>query len=270
MEHRFSWFVRKFSSEKKIVNSLFFRYNSSDFFSLCMSDGQQPTGSTPPPSGGQFHQQGNPPQGFQPPPQQGGAGTPPPGYGYPPPPGYGYPPPGYDPSVAQQGAPGTPPPGYGYPPPGYGYPPQPGYGTPPPPPPKPIVPIGKFGREDSFTTTIRLPKHSLTIDEPRFLRLLAGSASLMKDEKRRIIEAVPRLTQEQIDELIRILEEEKQKFSELDVEHKGQLEALESKQKQEWEELEMEMNAGERQEQEDSAADAIRQQLSGKKKENES
>ena len=41
-----------------------------------MSDGQQPTGSTPPPSGGQFHQQGNPPQGFQPPPQQGGAGTP--------------------------------------------------------------------------------------------------------------------------------------------------------------------------------------------------
>lgn len=269
MEHRFSWFVRKFSSEKKIVNSLFFRYNSSDFFSLCMSDGQQPTGSTPPPSGGQFHQQGNPPQGFQPPPQQGGAGTPPPGYGYPPP-GYGYPPPGYDPSVAQQGAPGTPPPGYGYPPPGYGYPPQPGYGTPPPPPPKPIVPIGKFGREDSFTTTIRLPKHSLTIDEPRFLRLLAGSASLMKDEKRRIIEAVPRLTQEQIDELIRILEEEKQKFSELDVEHKGQLEALESKQKQEWEELEMEMNAGERQEQEDSAADAIRQQLSGKKKENES
>ena len=124
----------------------------------------------------------------------------------------------------------------------------------------------KVWREDSFTTTIRLPKHSLTIDEPRFLRLLAGSASLMKDEKRRIIEAVPRLTQEQIDELIRILEEEKQKFSELDVEHKGQLEALESKQKQEWEELEMEMNAGERQEQEDSAADAIRQQLSGKRK----
>ena len=83
----------------------------------------------------------------------------------------------------------------------------------------------------------------------------------MKDEKRRIIEAVPRLTQQQVDELIRILEEEKQKFSELDVQHKTQLDSLESKHLQEWRELEMEMTAGERAEQETSDAEKIRQQL---------
>ncbi|QQS59579.1 hypothetical protein IPN35_01695 [Candidatus Peregrinibacteria bacterium] len=250
-----------------------------------MSDDQQPTAGTPP-SGGQSGQNGNLSLGYGYPPPPPGYGyppydpamaqqTPPPGYGYPPPPppGYGYPPPPpgygyppYDPAMAQQ----TPPPGYGYPPPpppGYGYPPPPpGYGAPPPPP-KPITPIGKFGRGDSFTTTIILPKHSLKIDESKFLRLLAGSASLMKDEKRRIIEAVPRLTQEQVDELIRILEEEKQKFSELDVEHQAQMEALEAKQKQEWDELEMEMTEVDRQEKEDDAAEAIRQKLSGKKEE---
>jgi hypothetical protein len=90
----------------------------------------------------------------------------------------------------------------------------------------------------------------------------------MKDEKKRIIEAVPKLTQQQVDELIRILEEEKQKFSELDMQHKDQLDNLEKKHSQEWAELEMEMTAPERQAEEDSQAEAIRAQLSGSGEEN--
>ncbi len=93
--------------------------------------------------------------------------------------------------------------------------------------------------------------------------LLAGSVSLMKDEKKRIIEAVPRLTQEQVDELIRILEEERQKFSDLDVQHKPQLDSLEAKHAQEWAELEMEMTADERAQEESSQAEQIRKQLEG-------
>lgn len=85
----------------------------------------------------------------------------------------------------------------------------------------------------------------------------------MKDEKKRIIEAVPRLTQEQVDELIRILEEEKQKFSDLDVQHKQQLESLESRHAQEWAELEMEMTADERAQAEDTQAEEIRKRLAG-------
>jgi hypothetical protein len=127
-----------------------------------------------------------------------------------------------------------------------------------------VVPIGKFGRDpNNFETPIKLPPHQLQIEEKKFLGLLAGSVSLMKDEKKRIIEAVPRLTQEQVDELIRILEEEKQKFSDLDVQHKQQLESLEARHAQEWAELEMEMTAEERAQVEDSQAEEIRKRLAG-------
>ncbi len=85
----------------------------------------------------------------------------------------------------------------------------------------------------------------------------------MKDEKKRIIEALPRLTQNQVDELMRILEEEKDKFSALDVEHKPQLDTLQAKHEQEWSELEMEMTAGEKKQAEDAKAEEIRKQLSG-------
>jgi peptidoglycan hydrolase CwlO-like protein len=105
-------------------------------------------------------------------------------------------------------------------------------------------PIGSFGRTDGFQTKIKIPAHQLKFDENKFLRLMAGSISLTKDEKKRIIEAVPKLTQFQVDELIRILQEEKDKFSALDVKHKEQLRGLESKHAQEWEDLEMEMTAG--------------------------
>ncbi len=117
----------------------------------------------------------------------------------------------------------------------------------PPMPPQEVVtqPIGTFGMEDGFQTKIKLPAHKLQFDEKLFLKLLAGSISLTKEEKKRIIGAVPQLTQFQVDELIRILSEEKQKFSELDIKHKEQLDGLQGTHHQEWEELEAELTSGE-------------------------
>jgi len=149
-----------------------------------------------------------------------------------------------------------------------GMPPQgmPGGFMPPPPPPPvieeaPVVPIGSFGRDDAFQTKMRIPAHSLQFNENRFLQLLAGSISLSKDEKKRIIESVPKLSQYQIDELIKIFEEEKRKFSELDVKHKEQLRALEAKHAAEWEALEMEQEQNAQQGAEDQAAEDIRKSL---------
>jgi hypothetical protein len=152
--------------------------------------------------------------------------------------------------------------------------------TPPPPPPpvpqqnpevtaepvgaeeeKPVVPIGTFGREGEFQTSIKIPAHSLHFDENLFLRLLAGSISLKKNEKKQIIDSVPKLSQYQIDELIKIFQEEKDKFSQLDIAHKEQLKSLEAKHAAEWELLEMEYSQSAKQEEESAAADEIRKSL---------
>lgn len=53
------------------------------------------------------------------------------------------------------------------------------------------------------------PPHDLVIDEARFLSLLRGSVSLMPIEKKRILQAVPEMTQERFDAIVSILESEK-------------------------------------------------------------
>jgi hypothetical protein len=167
-----------------------------------------------------------------------------------------------------------PPPGQGNPMAGGMPPPPPGQGNPmaggmPPPPPgqdpavvePPVVPIGSFGRDDAFSTTIVLPKHELKFDENNFLKLLAGSISLSKEEKKRIIDTVSKLSQYQIDELIKIFEEEQRKFSELDTKHKEQLQVLEQKHEAEWIALELEYQQSQQKGEEDTAADDIRKSL---------
>lgn len=120
----------------------------------------------------------------------------------------------------------------------------------------------RFGEwQKNFTTTITIPAHSLKFDESYFLKLLAGSISLTRDEKKRIIESVPKLRQQQIDELIRIFEEEKTKFIELSPKHGDQLEKLEKKHREDWRDLETVM-VQEGKKQEDTAkADEIRKKL---------
>ena len=64
-----------------------------------------------------------------------------------------------------------------------------------------------------------LPPHpNTTFDEANFVKLLEGSISLTLEEKKRVVEAIPRLSIEQINELIKIFEEEKVKFAELEEE----------------------------------------------------
>jgi hypothetical protein len=91
-------------------------------------------------------------------------------------------------------------------------------------------------------TTIRLPPHRLEVDEARFLRLLAGAVSLMKDEKRRIIEAFPRLAQHQADELIEILEEEQAEFARCGERWRKSWVRARKRRAAEWRELERDMS----------------------------
>jgi hypothetical protein len=119
-----------------------------------------------------------------------------------------------------------------------------------------------FGsRMQSFTTTVVLPAHQLKFDERQFINLLAGSISLTKDEKKKIIDSLPKLRQAQVDELIRIFDEERTKFVELSKKHGSQLKKLEDEHHADWRDIEM-IYKQETQSGEDTAqADAIRKQL---------
>ncbi|MFH1720350.1 MAG: hypothetical protein ABH856_01960 [Patescibacteria group bacterium] len=107
----------------------------------------------------------------------------------------------------------------------------------------------------------QVPKHSLKFDEQYFLKLLAGSISLTKDEKAKIIESIPKLKQSQIDELIRIFEEEKQKFAQLSAKHTDQLEKLAEKHYQDWMDIEMSQQQQEKYSEDDKKAEEIRKNL---------
>lgn len=107
-----------------------------------------------------------------------------------------------------------------------------------------------------------IPDHPETaFDEQRFLTLLRGSISLTRDEKWRIIQAVPKLSQFQIDELQKILDEEKFKFSQLSPKHLRHLMQLEKKHTQDWQDLQSMYVQNEAKKEEANQADEIRKQL---------
>ncbi len=73
-----------------------------------------------------------------------------------------------------------------------------------------------------------MPAHPNTkFEDDKFIQLLAGSISLTVNEKKKIIESVPKLSQFQIDELMKIFVEEQQKFTELEKKHAEQMKELE-------------------------------------------
>lgn len=93
----------------------------------------------------------------------------------------------------------------------------------PPVPAQPASPADPNARQGQLSTRdghiFVIPPHPNTqFDEENFLTLLEGSISLTMEEKKRVIDAIPRLSIEQINELISIFEEEKQKFAELEKE----------------------------------------------------
>jgi hypothetical protein len=111
-------------------------------------------------------------------------------------------------------------------------------------------------------TNVHVPAHAdTTFNEDRFLTLLRGSISLTRDEKWRIIQAVPKLSQFQIDELQKILEEENRKFSELSPKHLLQLMKLEQRHAQDWIDLQSVTVQEHAKAQEQQQADEIRKQL---------
>jgi len=135
-------------------------------------------------------------------------------------------------------------------------------GMAPTPPQEPNDPNYKFGEKmKAFTTTVKLPAHSLKFDETYFVNLLAGSISLSRDEKKKIIDSIPKLRQAQVDELIRIFEEEKVKFIELSPKHSAQLKKLEAEHLADWKDIELSYKAVAQKQEEQNKADEIRKQL---------
>ncbi|MFA7278444.1 MAG: hypothetical protein WC101_05730, partial [Candidatus Gracilibacteria bacterium] len=157
----------------------------------------------------------------------------------------------------------------GYQPQGGGFPPMPPAGQaggfPPAPPMPPVedeTPANfRLGEKLPAVLKVQIPAHNLSFDEQYFLHMLAGSISLTRDEKKKIVESVPKLKQSQVDELIRIFEEEREKFAQLSKKHIDQLEKLAQKHFEEWMDLESEF-AQQNKAQEDAAkAEEIRKQL---------
>jgi len=109
--------------------------------------------------------------------------------------------------------------------------------------------------------TLQLPAHELKFDQQKFLHLLAGSISLTKEEKKRIIDSLPRLKQSQVDELMRIFEEERAKFAELSAKHVDQLKKLEAQHFADWKDLELEQKASAKKDEDQAQADEIRKKL---------
>lgn len=109
---------------------------------------------------------------------------------------------------------------------------------------------------------ISIPPHPETqFNEQEFLNLLRGSISLTRDEKWRIIQALPKLSQFQITELQKILSEERQKFAVLSPKHLPQLQKLEQQHANEWADLQMITEQQDVKAEEQNQADAIRKQL---------
>lgn len=84
-----------------------------------------------------------------------------------------------------------------------------------------------------------IEKHSeeVEVDAKNFVELLKYSLSLNTIEKKRVIDAVPTLSQFQFDELTKVFTEEREKFRELAKEHPEDIKKLVAKQQAEWIEL---------------------------------
>ncbi len=109
-----------------------------------------------------------------------------------------------------------------------------------------------------------IPPHpNTTFDEKYFLTLLEGSISLNLEEKQRVIDAIPRLSIEQINELIKIFEEEKIKFAELEEKYGDDVAKLKAEREKEFEVAENKKEEMSASEDEAAEAEALRKQLLG-------
>ncbi len=75
---------------------------------------------------------------------------------------------------------------------------------------------------------------SVTVNPEEFTDLLKHSLSLNTMEKKRVVDAVPTLSQFQFDELTKVFVEERVKFKELAKQHPEDIKKLLAKQQSEW------------------------------------
>jgi hypothetical protein len=139
----------------------------------------------------------------------------------------------------------------------------PGMGTPPPTEPEDNTPANfQLGQLFTDGIKLKLPEHPETkFDDDQFISLLASSISLSKAEKKRIVDAIPKLKQWQVDELMNIFTEEKQKFAQLSKKHVPQLEKLAKQHYEEWRDLELGQEQVGKSEEDKAKAEEIRKSL---------
>ena len=130
----------------------------------------------------------------------------------------------------------------------------------------PAAPADASGRQGQLSPReghlFVIPPHPNTqFDEENFLALLEGSISLTMEEKKRVIEAIPRLSIEQINELISIFQEEKQKFAELENEFADDVAKLKAEREKEIAVTEMKEEEQGEDEEAKAEAEALKKQL---------
>jgi negative regulator of sigma E activity len=81
---------------------------------------------------------------------------------------------------------------------------------------------------------LSLHSDEVKVDEEDFVDLLKHSLSLNTMEKKRVIDAVPTLSQFQFDELTKVFTDERTKFRDLAKEHPEDIKKLVAKQQSEW------------------------------------
>ena len=88
--------------------------------------------------------------------------------------------------------------------------------------------------DELLLTLIDGHSEEVKVDSKEFVDLLKHSLSLNTAEKKRVVDAVPTLSQFQFDELSKVFSEEREKFRELAGEHPDDIKKLLSKQQSEW------------------------------------
>jgi len=84
---------------------------------------------------------------------------------------------------------------------------------------------------------LMLHSKEVNVDEKDFVDLLKHSLSLNTMEKKRVVDAVPTLSQFQFDELAKVFTDERVKFRDLAKQHPDDIKKLVAKQQKEWVEL---------------------------------
>ena len=84
---------------------------------------------------------------------------------------------------------------------------------------------------------VQLHSEEVEVNAEEFVDLLKFSLSLNTMEKKRVVDAVPTLSQFQFDELSKVFTEERGKFKDLAKEHPDDIKKLVAKQQAEWLEL---------------------------------